>query len=537
MNVVTPINGRRKAPRDGRTLPHNIDAEQSVLGGVIRQNSVLAELDSLEVLDFYDFKHQVVWSAIRNLESRREPIDEITLDAEITKAGKSDALGGLSFLNILALRVPTADNTIAYSKIVRDKAMLRRLALKLDDNLERVYDWQDEADELLGQAIADLGRIETGYRDASEAVPTITVRRALEELEQLAKTPVYATPFSGLNSALGFGGMLAGQVYYVAGGTGFGKTSWIGSVVKHHAEKGGHALVAFYEMFAGYYIARMVAANLQRHSNMILRGDVPRDEIEHAMPRNVEFLDSPSLAVLRRAIEKHIRAGHPPPLVVVDYIQLLGDQVMATMNRPDARLANSMASAGLRAIAKETKAVILVVSAASRSVGKALTGDIRKKPPRDLIDAAKESGAIEYDGAGVIVLSVSDDLDDDRMIATITVAKARFGEAQHLDARYDGKTGEWTELGRVMRHDIATPPPTATSASAIARVAITRVLRGGPIKTKNKIFALAGGTRPAVLSEVDAMVDAGLIRVCGDGFMLREATVEIPAQTTMEGAV
>ena len=101
--------------RDRRVLPHNLDAEASVLGGVILRNDILSQLDTLEVDDFYDHRHKVVFQAMRNLEAVTRPIDVVTLENEIEKAGKLDAIGGIAFLGELTLRVPSVDNVLAYT--------------------------------------------------------------------------------------------------------------------------------------------------------------------------------------------------------------------------------------------------------------------------------------------------------------------------------------------------------------------------------------------------------------------------------------
>src|ERR1041385_4378489 len=113
--------------RDRRVLPHNVDVEASILGGIIVRNEVLLQLETLEIDDFYDLKHKVVFEAIRNLEATSRPIDVVTLENEIEKAGKLDAIGGIAFLGELALRVPTADNVIAYAEIVGEKHQARKL--------------------------------------------------------------------------------------------------------------------------------------------------------------------------------------------------------------------------------------------------------------------------------------------------------------------------------------------------------------------------------------------------------------------------
>src|ERR1043165_112671 len=126
--------------RDRRVLPHNLDAEASILGGVILRNEVLIHLESLEVDDFYDMRHKVVWQAIRNLEAGAKPIDVVTLEVEVEKQGKLDAIGGIAFIGDLALRVPTADNVLAYAEIVTDKHQARKLMLAAGEISEKGYE-------------------------------------------------------------------------------------------------------------------------------------------------------------------------------------------------------------------------------------------------------------------------------------------------------------------------------------------------------------------------------------------------------------
>src|SRR5574338_483411 len=115
--------------RDRRVLPHNLDAEASILGGIIWRNEVLAELDTLEIDDFYHHPHKVVFEAMRNLEAAGKPIDAVTLEAEISKAGKLAAVGGPAFFGELVLEVPTVDNVLAYAKLVQDASQVRKLTL------------------------------------------------------------------------------------------------------------------------------------------------------------------------------------------------------------------------------------------------------------------------------------------------------------------------------------------------------------------------------------------------------------------------
>jgi replicative DNA helicase len=488
-------NGHRKTARSsssGKSLPHNVDAEASILGGLILKNELLALLATLEIRDFYHFPHQVVFEAIRNLEAAKQPIDVTTLEVEIEKRGKLDAVGGAGapLLGELALKVPTVDNVLAYTKIVRDHAMLRRLALKSAEITERAYGWEYEADELLGDAIAGLETVRREYLEAGDDVPLISVGGALEELHHLASLPVYPTPFPALNAAIGFDGMIATQAYVLVSGTGGGKTTIAAEIAKFTAANGGDALIATYEMFPAYYVAKMAAGELSVSSNDILRERVRASEIMGSIPKRIHFLKRPSLATIRKAIEKIKRSGRRAPLLVVDYLQALAAIVASQMERPDPRAANDLVSRELLRIAEECEVPLLAISATSRSNSDKLAEDVRSLAPKALVGSAKESSQIEYDAAAVIVTSTSDETDMDGSIATVSVAKARFGETCHIDARFDGARGRWQVFERVAhvpKSKGKSIDEAASSHAKAVREAIARVIKtNGPMGRRRR---------------------------------------------------
>ncbi len=158
----------RSAPR--REMPYHLAAEASILGAVIWRNEVLDQLVDLEVDDFYDMRHRVVWTAMRNLAAADKPIDVVTLENEVEKAGKLDALGGVAFIGLLIANVPTPDNVIAYRDTVVLAAQNRRVALEISSALERVRTWAHDPRELLAETIGSLERIETDGRLGSTGV-------------------------------------------------------------------------------------------------------------------------------------------------------------------------------------------------------------------------------------------------------------------------------------------------------------------------------------------------------------------------------
>jgi len=487
-----------------KTLPHNHDAEQSILGGVLIKPELVDRLDALEVDDFYDLRHKVVWTAILNVISSGTPLDIVTLQTEIERIGKLDALGGVAYLGELVVRVPTPDNVVEYAKVVRSAALVRRVAIAADDLVARARKWTDEPDELIAQAqrtFEDLGK---RHVEAQQSVRLIDVGRALEDLEQLARAPVYPTPFETLNNALGFGGLLGTQVYTVAAGTGRGKTSWVGEVASFQALK-TEVIVATYEMTPGYIVARVAGGRLGLHSNAIIRGEVAMSKVMATVPyARLFFMHRPTLKDIRIAALRSRAKRGVAPLIVVDYIQKLAEEIMRTQTRPDSRLATAEASASLCEIAEESGAAILSVSATSRMSSRR-TLDPRKLKPYELVDVAKESGAVEYDGAGLIVLSLSDQVDGDERIATMTVAKARFGEEMHIDARFNGRRGMWRDLGQVGE------PITPIESASDLRAKILRAVTNNPAKSKTDIFRRVGGQKQRVFEEVDALLQEAVL--------------------------
>lgn len=153
------INSRRGDRSERWEFPHNLEAEAGVLGGVLIDNAVLAEIADLEPDDFYDHKHKFVFTAMRNLEASSTPIDVITLEVEIEKQGRLDAIGGVGFLGELVARVPTAFNVLEYKNTVRVHATNRRVMVRLAAAAERARKWPHEATELLDEILGDLERI------------------------------------------------------------------------------------------------------------------------------------------------------------------------------------------------------------------------------------------------------------------------------------------------------------------------------------------------------------------------------------------
>lgn len=242
-----------------KTLPHHIDAEASILGGILLRNEVLGHLDGLEVEDLYDNRHKVVFQAIRNLQTAGSPIDVVTLENEIAKAGKLEAIGGVAFLGYLAERVPTPDNVIAYSQIVRGHHAVRRAMIAGSDLTTRGYTADDPA-EYLSEAIGELQRIEQDFKRPSTVMPrgfSTMPRRVSGEREdriESAKRGIsYLTSF--LDDRLRL--MLPHELVVITARSGVGKTQMALDIATRNALVG---------LRVGYFALEAEPRELERRS-------------------------------------------------------------------------------------------------------------------------------------------------------------------------------------------------------------------------------------------------------------------------------
>ena len=370
----------------------------------------------------------------------------------------------------------------------------------------------------------------------------VGVREALADLARIQSLPIYPTPFETLNKALGLGGLVCGYPHILAGGTGKGKTTFILDVATSHARDHGPALIVSLEMRAGHLVARSSSAAVGCSTNELLRGERALHPDEVPWPDRLEIVDAlgpDPLVTLRNTIEDMTREHGRAPLVVIDYLQKLVEAVMRSMElggeRPDPRLATAAVSAELLSIARDLEVPMLIVSAVSRGAGARIRGsgdragkrtDPRSVPPDFFDDVARESGAIEYDAAALFVLHVSDELDVERcQVATITVAKARFGRTCHIAAAYNGAGGRWIDRGMVEREradkrglDVVT----AERAEELRKLgdAIAAAIAAGP-KSRNALADELERRKSDIADAVHLMIKAGTARERGAGRMMR----------------
>jgi len=452
--------------RDRRVLPHNLDAEASILGGILLRNEVLTQLDTLEVDDFYDMRHKIVFGAIRALESAAKPIDVVTVENEIEKQGKLDAIGGIAFLGELALRVPTADNVLAYAEIVSDKHQARKLMLASSEIAEKGYEDNLEVRDYLDEAEAKIFEV-TQRRDKSgpEILKSL-VKKVFSSLDERFKAEGgitgVPTGFADLDSRTA--GLQPTELIILAARPAMGKTSFAMSLAQNAAISGGWPVIVFsLEMSSTQLAERMLCSEARVDSSALRRGQLQRQDMTNltyaaATLARAPILidDTPALSLRevrararRFRSNKELFAGKKFGLILIDYLQLMRGSPQAAKASREQEI--SEISRGLKSLAKELDCPVLALSQLNRSLE-------QRTDKRPQLSDLRESGAIEQD-ADVILFIYRDVVynkeAENPHVAEVIIGKNRHGATGTVETHFEGRYTRFENLSQ--RPD--GPPP------------------------------------------------------------------------------
>lgn len=446
---------------DRRILPHNVDAEASILGGVLLRNDILTRLDSLEEEVFYDPRHRAVFSAMRSLEASSLPIDEITLEAKLQELGKLDAVGGLAFLSQLALRVPSPDNVVHYAHIVEDKHAARRLMLTASEVASEGYELSVDVRDYLDSAESRIFEVtQNRQRGGPEPLKSL-LKQVFSSLDArfAAEGGITGLPsgFVGLDEKTA--GLQPTELTILAARPAMGKTSFALSIAQNAALGGGWPVLVFsLEMSAMQLAERLLCSEARVDSSALRRGQLKRQDMSNLTAAAgglskapILIDDTPALSLrelrarARRFIANRELMGEKKyGLIIIDYLQLMrGSGSNKGANREQEI---SEISRGLKALAKELNCPVLALSQLNRS----LESRTDKRP--QLADL-RESGAIEQD-ADLILFIYRDvvyhpDIDEDkRKIAEVIIGKNRHGPTGTTETLFEGRYTRFENLTR-----------------------------------------------------------------------------------------
>jgi len=437
-----------------RVPPQNMEAEQSVLGGILLDNQALnAAQEILSDSDFYSDAHKKIFRAMQDLADRGEPVDLITLSDHLRDKKQLDQVGGAAYLASLVDSVPSAANISYYAKIVREKAILRSLISSATDILTKSYEQASEVDDILDEAehaIFEISqnKIRRSFYPLKEIIKDSfrTIERLYESKELITGVPTGFDKFDELTS-----GLQRSDLIIIAGRPSMGKTAFALNIARHAAVESNIPVAIFsLEMSKEQIAMRLLSSTAKVDSQRIRKGFL--GEMDWPKLTNAAGLlseaplfidDTPALTVLEmKAKSRRLKAEHGLGLIIIDYLQLM----RGTAYRESREQEISEISRSLKALAKELNVPVIALSQLNRKVEDRTN---RRPQMADL----RESGAIEQD-ADVIVFIYRDEVynksedNPKKGIAEIIIAKQRNGPISTVELAFLEKYTSFENLTR-----------------------------------------------------------------------------------------
>ena len=432
---IVPASGDRQPP-------HSIEAEQGILGCIfLSPGDCLG--DCVEKLKsgaetFYDLRHQALYDELVNMYEAKLPVDLITVPQRLKDKNLLEAVGGLSYLASLPDATPSAANLLYYLEILKEKHLLRRMIGTCTNVLARVYEHQGEVDGLLDETERDILQISEARVEPDSRTMRDLVRNAITTIEQYQQR-------QGMLTGLGTGfmdfdkmtsGLHPGEMIVIAARPSMGKTSLAMNIAEYVAVEEKLPVGVFsLEMTADSLVLRLMCSRAQVNLRDIRGGFIAERDFPKltsaagklaAAPLYID--DSPGLSILQlRAKARRMWQQHGIKLIVIDYLQLLHSTARRVENRQQ-EIADI--SSGVKALAKELKVPVIVLSQLNREFEKE-----KNRKPR--MSDLRESGAIEQDADLIGLLykpNVAEDeeaaasnADDEAVPVNLLIAKQRNG--------------------------------------------------------------------------------------------------------------
>ena len=432
--------------------PQNIEAEQSVLGGILIENGAIHKV--MEVLipdDFYREAHQRIYNSLLDLSERDEPADLITLTNELRKKDQLDSIGGASYVASLIDTIPTAANIGYYARIVKEKSILRKLIEAATDIVTQGYEDREDVEGLLDEAERAIFQIaENRVRPSFYPIREI-VKSSFKTLEKLyeKKELVTGIPSGFKNLDLITAGFQPSDLIIVAGRPSMGKTALCLNIAQYAAiEKKVPVALFSLEMSKEQLVLRMLCSEARVEGTRIRTGFLSESDWPKLTLAAGNLSDAPifiddtaALTILElRAKARRLKGEHGLGMLVVDYLQLMRGRTMIENRQQEI----SEISRSLKALAKELNLPVIAVSQLSRR-------SESREDKRPQMTDLRESGAIEQD-ADLILFIYRDEVynrseeNPNRGKAEVIIGKQRNGPTGRIELAFLDKFTMFKEL-------------------------------------------------------------------------------------------
>ncbi len=437
----------------GKIPPNDIEAEQAILGSMLMdRDSVILAIEKLKDIDFYRDDNRAIYDAMYNLYKKSEPIDIITVKAELESVGKLEQVGGLEYLAELPEKVPTTANAEKYIKIVEEKAVLRNLIKTANEIIELGYDPTQEVDSIMEGAEKRIFNImqnknQKGYSPISDVlVETFT------KLEELYNRKQHITGIPSGFTALDYKttGFHGSELILIAARPAMGKSAFVLNIASNAAVKAKTPVAVFnLEMSKDQLVNRMLCSEAMVDANKIRTGKLEEDDwvklaesIGPLSESEIYIDDTPGITITEiRAKCRKLKMEKNIGMVIIDYLQLIQGSGKKNGSREQEI---SEISRSLKVLAKEINVPVIALSQLSRAVE-------QRPDHRPMLSDLRESGAIEQD-ADIVMFLYRDEYynpdTEDKNLAEVIIAKHRGGSLGTIKLLWMGTYTKFANLER-----------------------------------------------------------------------------------------
>ncbi|WP_277673856.1 replicative DNA helicase [Piscibacillus halophilus] len=444
------------------TPPHNIEAEQSVLGAIFLQpNAIVSASEILEPDDFYRVNHQRIFEVMIRLTDKGEPIDLVTVTNELREMDVLEEVGGVTYLTDLAESVPTAANLEYYAKIVEEKSVLRRIISTATGIVTKSYEEKDELSEIIDYAeksILDVSQQKASGKFRNIKDVLINVYDNIEQLHhQSEEVTGVPTGFKDLDHITS--GFQKNDLIIIAARPSVGKTAFALNIAQNvaiHAQE--NCAIFSLEMGAEQLVMRMLCAEGNIDAQRLRTGSLQEEDwgkLTMAMgslsDAGIYIDDTPGVKISEiRSKCRRLKQESGLGMVLIDYLQLIQG---SGSNRENRQQEVSEISRQLKALARELEVPVIALSQLSRGVE-------QRQDKRPIMSDIRESGSIEQDADIIGFLYRDDYYNDDtekENIIEIIIAKQRNGPIGTVELAFVKEYNKFVDLDR--KYNEADIPP------------------------------------------------------------------------------
>lgn len=437
----------------GKVPPHDLEAEQAIIGSMLTdKDAVISAIEVLKEEDFYREDNKAIYTAILNLYNRAEPVDIITVKAELEAMGKFEQVGGLEYLAELPEKVPTTANAMKYIKIVEEKSLLRRLIHTANEIIELGYNPTEDVEDIMEGAEKKIFNImqdknQKGYTPIKDVLV-----ESFTQLEELYNRKQHITGVPTGFSELDYktSGFHGSELILIAARPAMGKSAFALNIATNAAVRARVPVAIFsLEMSKEQMVNRILCSEAMVDSNKVRTGKLEEDDwtklaeaIGPLSEAEIYIDDTPGISVTEiRAKCRKLKLEKNIGMVVIDYLQLIQGSNKRNGSREQEI---SEISRSLKILAKEIGVPVIALSQLSRAVE-------QRPDHRPMLSDLRESGAIEQDADIVMFLYRDDYYNQDsekKDIAEVIMAKHRAGSTGTVELLWLGSYTKFVNLER-----------------------------------------------------------------------------------------